>query len=57
MKIFKDIIGIVNRTIASFGLGCSISMLIQGRYKVAAWSLLAVSILYMVGYFTERWSK
>lgn len=57
MYIFKEIIGIVIRTIGSFVLGTGISQLHNGNYKIASLLLLGVSILFMVGYFAERWSK
>lgn len=57
MKIFKEIIGIVNRTIATFGFGFGVAKLFNGEYKLTSWVLFGVSILFMIGYFTERWSK
>lgn len=56
MKIFKKIIGIVNRTIATCSFGFSIPQLLNGRYQLAAWFLFGVSVLFMIGYFTEKWS-
>lgn len=57
MKSFKKIVGIVNRTVASFGLGFGMGNLFRSNYEVAAWTLLVVSFLFAVGYFAERWSK
>lgn len=54
---FKDIMAIVNRTVATFSFGFGIVRLFIGDYELAAWSLFGVSILYMVGYFAERWSN
>lgn len=56
MEIFKEIIGIINRTICTFGLGFGASRMFNGDYKTASWVLFVVSILFMVGYFVERWS-
>lgn len=57
MKIFKEIIGILNRSISTFGFGVGIAGLLDGEYELASWTLFGVSILFMVGYFAERWSK
>ncbi len=56
MEVFKEIIGFINRTIGTFCFGFAIPKLFKGDYDIAAWMLFAVSILYIVGYFTERWS-
>lgn len=57
MKTFKEVISIINRHIGCFGFGWAIADLFTGDYKNAAWVLFVVSILFMVGYFTERWSN
>ena len=58
MGNFKEIIGIIVRTIGSFGLGFGASrMFFNGDYKTALWVLFVTSILFMVGYFVERWSN
>ena len=57
MKVFKEIIGIINRTIGMFCFGWAIPDIFMGDYKVAAWLLFVVSILFIVGYLTERWSN
>ena len=57
MKIFKEVIGVINRTISTFCFGYAIADLFTGDYKTASWMLFIVSILFMVGYFTERWSN
>lgn len=57
MKIFKEIIGVVNRSIATFGFGFGMARLFNREYEVAAWALFIASILFMVGFFTERWDR
>ena len=57
MKIFKKIMYVVNRTLATYCFGFSIAQLLNGRYQLAAWFLFGVSILFMIGYFTEVWSN
>ena len=57
MKIFKEVISMINHYIGCFGFGWAIADLGQGDYKSAAWVLFVVSILFIVGYFAERWSK
>jgi len=57
MKIFKEIIAFINRTIVAFGFGVAVVRLSVGDYKIASWLLFGISILFMVGFFTERWSK
>ena len=57
MKIFKKIIGILNLSISNFGFVVGIAGLFDGEYELASWVLFCVSILFMVGYFAERWSK
>lgn len=56
MRIFKEIMASINRVISLFGFGFAIGDLFTGDYKRAAWVLFVVSILFMVGYFAERWS-
>ena len=56
MYIFKETMGVINRTFGSFGFGFGISHILNGNYKIASFALLIVSILFIVGYFTERWS-
>ena len=57
MKIFKEILEIIIPNIGTFGLGFGISNLFKGNYQIASYVLLVVSILFLVGYFVERWSK
>ena len=56
MKVFKEVIGVINRTIGTFCFGFGMSQLFIGKHDIAAWILFAVSILFIVGYFVERWS-
>lgn len=56
MKVFKAVMYVVNRTIATCSFGYSIAQLLNGRYQLAAWFLFGVSVLFMIGYFTEKWS-
>ena len=57
MTILKKIMYVMNRTIATCSFGFAISQLLNGRYQLAAWFLFGVSILFMIGYFTEVWSE
>lgn len=55
MKNFKEVINIICR-FATFALGWAIADLFTGDYKSAAWILFTTSILFLIGYFTERFS-
>ena len=57
MKIFREIICIINRTIGLFCFGFATNRIFIGDYKVASWLLFAISILFMISYFTERLSN
>lgn len=57
MEVFKKIMYVINRTIATYCFGFSVAQLLNGRYQLAAWFLFGVSILFMIGYFTEVWSN
>ena len=57
MNIFKEVIYIVNSTIVTFGFGCGVAQLLSKDYQIASWVLFGVSILFIVGYFTERCSQ
>lgn len=57
MKVFKEIIAVLCRPFGTFGLGYASYDLFTGDYKNAAWVLFVVSIIFGVGYFTERWNK
>lgn len=56
MKIFKEIMAIMFR-FGIFGFGWAMADLFTGDYKAAAWVLFVVSIMFIVGYLTERLSK
>ena len=53
MKVFKNILNVICR-FGTFCFGWAIADLFTGDYKSAAWILFAVSIIFMVGWFTER---
>lgn len=57
MKIFKDIVYVINKTIGMFGLGCGAARMFDGDYELASWILFIVLIFFVIGYFTERWSR
>ncbi len=57
MKIFKEVMGVVNITFNSALFGASSVQMLCGNFKIATYMLFVVSILYMIGYFAERWSK
>lgn len=56
MKIFKEIMRIICQHPAAFGFGWAAADLFTGDYKNAAWVLFVVSIVFGIGYFTERLS-
>lgn len=56
MTIFKEILKVILR-FGPFAFGWAIGNLITGDYKTAAWILFSVSIFFIVGYFTERFSN
>ena len=55
MEFFKEIIGTICRTVGTFCFGFAIPRMFKGDYEIAAWCLLIVSILFILGYFAERW--
>jgi hypothetical protein len=57
MKIFKEIMWVMCRYFATFGFGWATADLFQCDYGSAAWVLFVVSIVFGIGYFTERLSK
>ena len=57
MKIFKEVITILCSPVATFGFGWAIVDLFTGDYKSAAWGFFAVSIIFMLGYWTKRWTN
>ena len=56
MKKFKEVIEIIGRPIGILCCICGGCDLLVGDYKLASWALLIASTIFMVGYFTERWS-
>ena len=57
MKIFKEIMLIVNSFAGPFCLGYAMPDLFVGDYKTASWLLFVAAISFMVGYFAETFSK
>lgn len=57
MYIFKGILGIIIQSLGTFTLGFAAANIFKGNYQIASYVLLGVSILFLVGYFVERWSK
>ena len=57
MYIFKEILGIIIRSLGTFTLGFAAATIFKGNYQISSYVLLGVSILFLVGYFVERWSK
>ena len=57
MKSFKKIISLVIRTFGAFLFGLGVARMIGGDYKTATYVLFFVSVLFITGYFTERWSN
>lgn len=55
MKKFKNDMYVINRSIATCYFGFSIALLLNGRYQLAAWFLFGVSILFMIGCFTQKY--
>lgn len=55
MEKFKDILGHANITFSTVVLGAGFIPLLVGDFKVAAYLFLITTIMYGVGYFTERW--
>lgn len=56
MKIFKEVIYSVNRFFGLFLFGNAITQAILKNYKTSTCLLLIVAILFVVGYFAEKWS-
>lgn len=56
MKKFKEIMFVMNNASSSCVI-YAVAMLLSKNYQMAAWVLLATSILFAIGYFVERWSK
>lgn len=57
MHKFKEVVRFMCQHPAALGLGWATGDLLMEDYKSAAWILFVVSIIYLVGYFTERFSK
>lgn len=57
MKNFKDVIYFINRTFGCLGFGMAIGSTITGNFIRALVLLFIVSTLFIVGYFTEKWSN
>ena len=57
MKIFKDILSIVNSVWGGVLFGNAIGQTINGNYKTATIELFILSGLFIVGYCIERFSK
>lgn len=57
MKKFEKIMRSINRTICPFSFGFATYDLFTKDYKSAAWVLFVVAIIFMVGYFAERWTN
>lgn len=57
MKIFKDVMCIVNATLGSALFGNAIGQAFSENYKTATILLLIAAMLFIVGYFVERFSK
>jgi hypothetical protein len=55
MNVFRKIINGVNRTLGACAFGHGAARMFCGQYEIAAYCLFAVSILFIVGYYTERW--
>lgn len=57
MKIFKDVLSVVNSVLGGAFFGNAIGQTISGDYKTATIDLFVVSGLFIVGYCVERFSK
>ena len=57
MKIFKEVMAVLCNPIGTFCIGFASYDLFTGDYKNAAWVLFVVSILFLIGYSSERLSK
>lgn len=55
MKTFKKVIGAINSTLVTGTLGYGIARMFEKDYEAASWALLIVSILFIIGYYAERW--
>lgn len=57
MKIFKDIMCLVNETLGAAMFGAAIRQTFLGNYKTATILLFVVVSLFIVSYCAERFSK
>ena len=57
MDKFKKIIYSINKTLGCLWFGIAIGYTSIGELTTALVLLFIVSILFMVGYFTEKWSE
>lgn len=57
MKIFKDVMCIINATLGSALFGNAVGQTFSENYKAATILLLIATVLFIVGYFVERFSK
>ena len=51
---------IIYKTLLPFGwflFGFGLSQIVQSEYELSAFIFLSLTILYMIGYFTEVWTK
>lgn len=56
MRIFKDIMNIVNTTLSAGMFGAAITQTFIGNYKTSTILLFIVASLFIVSYFAERFS-
>ncbi len=56
MNKFRDILNAINITLGAGFFGAGATRLFVGDYKTAAWSLFIVAILFIIGYFVERFN-
>jgi hypothetical protein len=56
MNKFKKLIYSINKTLGCIWFGMAISYTYIGKLTTALVLLFIVSILFMVGYFAEKWS-
>lgn len=58
MKIFKETIYSINKTFSAFIFGMGVHRIFFAKdYKAASYLFLIVAILFMTGYYTERYGE
>ena len=57
MKIFKKVMAVMCSPLGTFCFGYATVGLFTGNYKIAAWMLFITSIVFLVGYATERFGE